>query len=48
MNRKKILKDYKNFINLFKKYNKQYYELSDPEVTYQKYDELKNKIFIIL
>ncbi len=44
MNRKKILEDYKNFINLFKKYNKQYYELSDPKVTDQQYDELKNKI----
>ncbi|WP_440654693.1 NAD-dependent DNA ligase LigA [Candidatus Pelagibacter sp. HIMB1506] len=44
MNKKKIYLDYSKNINLFKKYNKAYYEQSNPKVTDEEYDNLKNKI----
>ena len=44
MNKKKIYSDYLKNINLFKKYNKAYYEQSNPKVTDEEYDNLKREI----
>ena len=44
MNKKKIYSDYIKNINLLKKYNKAYYELSNPKVTDEEYDNLKHEI----
>ncbi len=44
MNKKKIHNDYLNKIDILKKYNKSYFEDSDPEVTDEEYDKLKKKI----
>ncbi len=44
MNKKKIYSDYLKNINLLKKYNKAYYELSNPKVTDEEYDNLKHEI----
>ncbi|WP_440677784.1 NAD-dependent DNA ligase LigA [Candidatus Pelagibacter sp. HIMB1587] len=44
MNKKKIYSDYIKNINLLKKYNKAYYEQSDPKVTDEEYDNLKHEI----
>ncbi len=44
MNKKKIYSDYLKKINLFKKYNKAYYERSNPKVTDAEYDNLKHEI----
>ena len=44
MNKKKIYSDYKKNINLLKKYNKAYYEQSNPKVTDEEYDNLKHEI----
>ncbi len=44
MNKKKIYSDYLKNINLLKKYNKAYYELSNPKVTDEEYDSLKHEI----
>ena len=44
MNKKKIYSDYIKNINLLKKYNKAYYEQSNPKVTDEVYDNLKRKI----
>ena len=45
MDKKEIYSNYKKKIDLLIKYNKAYYELSDPEVSDRLYDELKNEIF---
>ena len=42
--KKKVYSDYLKNINLLKKYNKAYYELSNPEVTDEEYDNLKREI----
>ncbi len=44
MNKDKILQNYKQLLKLFKKYNKYYYDLSNPKVTDREYDDLKQKI----
>ena len=44
MNKKKIYSDYLKNINLLKKYNKAYYEQSNPKVTDELYDNLKSEI----
>ncbi|WP_440919924.1 NAD-dependent DNA ligase LigA [Candidatus Pelagibacter sp.] len=44
MNKNKVLEEYNKNINLFKKYNKAYYEQSNPKVTDEEYDNLKHKI----
>ena len=44
MNKKKIYSDYIKNINLLKKYNKAYYDLSNPKVTDEEYDNLKHEI----
>ncbi len=44
MNKKNIYSDYLKNINLFKKYNKAYYEQNNPKVTDEEYDNLKHKI----
>ena len=44
MNKKKIYSDYLQNINLFKKYNKAYYEQSSPKVKDEVYDNLKREI----
>ena len=44
MSKKKIYSDYLQNINLFKKYNKAYYEQSNPKVTDEEYDNLKHEI----
>ncbi len=44
MNKKKIYSEYSKNINLFKKYNKAYYEQSNPKVTDEEYDNLKHEI----
>ena len=44
MNKKKIYSDYLKNINLLKKYNKAYYEQSNPKVTDEEYDNLKHEI----
>ncbi len=44
MNKKEILFDYKKKIDKFKDYNKAYYQNSDPKVSDEEYDNLKNKI----
>lgn len=44
MDKKEIYSEYKKKINLLIKYNKAYYELSNPEVSDRLYDELKIEI----
>ena len=44
MNKKKIHTDYKNKINVLKKYNKSYFDYSRPEVSDEDYDTLKKQI----
>ena len=44
MNKKLIYSKYIKKINILKKYNKAYYELSKPSVTDESYDKLKNEI----
>ena len=44
MNKKKIYLNYKKKINLFKKHNKAYYDLSQPTVSDKDYDDLKKEI----
>ena len=44
MNKKKIYSDYIKKVSILKKYNQSYYEDSNPDVTDEKYDELKNNI----
>ena len=44
MNKKNIYSDYIKKIKLFKKYNKAYYEQSNPKVTDEEYDNLKHEI----
>ncbi len=44
MNKKEILFNYKKKIDKFKEYNKAYYESSDPKVSDEEYDYLKNNI----
>ena len=46
MDKKKIKIDYLNKLKLLNKYNKYYYDQSNPIVTDQKYDELKKEILI--
>ena len=47
MDKKKIIKEYKEKINLLKKYNKFYYEKSKPIVSDKDYDDLKQNILQI-
>jgi DNA ligase (NAD+) len=42
-----IIKDYEKKIRLFNKYNKYYYEKSDPVITDQKFDNLKKEILLL-
>ncbi|WP_440676013.1 NAD-dependent DNA ligase LigA [Candidatus Pelagibacter sp. HIMB1593] len=44
MNKKKIYSNYKKKINLYKKFNKAYYDLNQPNVSDKDYDELKKEI----
>ena len=44
MNKKEILKKYKNKIELLTKYNLYYYDKSSPLVSDQVYDKLKKEI----
>ena len=44
MNKKEIFVNYKKKIDKLYDYNKSYYENSDPKVSDEEYDELKNKI----
>ena len=44
MNKKEIEKQYKKKIELIKKYNKFYYDKSNPKVSDKEYDKLKNEI----
>jgi len=46
MDKKKIKTDYLAKLKLLNKYNKYYYDQSNPIVTDQKYDELKKEILI--
>ena len=43
----KIKKIYEEKINLLSKYNKFYYEKSEPKVSDQQYDILKNEILLL-
>ena len=47
MTRKKIENQYKEKINLLIKFNKNYYEYSDPIVDDGEYDKLKNEILAL-
>ena len=47
MDKKKIKKEYSLKINLLKKYNKYYYENSNPKVSDKEYDELKKEVLEI-
>jgi len=47
MNKKKIKLDYQQKIELLNKFNKFYYELSDPSVDDAEYDNLKKEILLI-
>ena len=42
-----IKKDYLNKVKLLNKYNRFYYDKSNPLISDQKYDKLKEDIFII-
>ena len=44
MNKKEIENQYKKKIKIIKKYNKYYYDKSEPKVTDKEYDELKKEI----
>ena len=44
MNKTKIYSDYIKKITILKKYNQSYYDDNKPDVTDEKYDELKKKI----
>ena len=47
MNKKKIQKEYKEKINLISKFNKYYYDKSEPLISDKEYDELKNEILLL-
>ena len=47
MNKKEIQKKYKEKIKLINKFNKFYYNKSDPLVTDQDYDSLKKEILLL-
>ncbi len=47
MNKKEIVRQYKNKINLISNYNKFYYEKSDPKISDKEYDELKAEILLL-
>ncbi len=47
MNKKKIQEDYLNKIELFKKYNKFYFNKSRPLVSDSQYDELKKELLLL-
>ena len=47
MTKKKIQQEYKQKVYLLTKYNKHYYELSNPVVTDKEYDQLKKEIIIL-
>jgi len=47
MEKVEIIKDYEKKIRLFNKYNKYYYEKSDPVITDQKFDNLKKEILLL-
>ena len=47
MNKKKIQSEYKNKIKLITKYNKYYYDKSDPMVSDQEFDILKKEILLL-
>ena len=44
MNKKEIHSDYKKKIDTLKKYNKYYFDHSNPKVSDKEYDDLKKKI----
>ena len=47
MNKKEIQKKYKEKIKLFNKFNKFYYDKSDPLASDQEYDVLKKEILLL-
>ena len=47
MNKKEIQKKYKEKIKLISKFNKFYYDKSDPIVSDQEYDSLKKEILLL-
>jgi len=47
MDKNKIIKEYNKKIQYFNKLNKHYYELSKPIVNDQKYDQIKEEIFLL-
>ncbi len=47
MNKKEIRKDYNSKIDLIKRYNKFYYDKSNPIVTDKEYDELRKKVLLL-
>ena len=47
MNKKKIQIEYSEKISLINKFNKYYYDDNNPEVSDQKYDELKKEILLL-
>ena len=47
MDKKKIINNYKKKIKLFKKYNQNYYDKSNPLVSDQFYDNLKKEIILL-
>ena len=47
MNKKKILIEYNEKISLINQFNKNYYDDNNPEVSDQKYDELKKEILLL-
>jgi len=47
MIKKDIQKEYNNKIKLIKRYNKSYYDKSDPDISDKEYDKLKSEIFIL-
>ena len=47
MKKKEIENKYKDKTKLIKKYNQHYYDKSNPIITDQKYDELKNELLIL-
>ena len=47
MIKKDIQKEYNNKIKLIKRYNKSYYDKSNPEISDKEYDKLKNEILVL-